>query len=336
MTTDEERPPALACRKTAAVAWLERFVRELGSADWLVIGYLTALTAAVLCRPGSPERSLFLIRTAPMLAFAVVVLVVVRGGLLNDRFFAPLAHRLAIHGTVQLSYFQFRDFLPFVNPGSLDAQLYWIDIHVFSFEPSVWMERLATPWATEWFAFFFFSYFFFLAVHILPIVYFSRRTTLLAEFALGVLLCFGIGHVLYMIVPGYGPVRELAGGYQHPLPEGFWMRLVLSAVKTGGAQKDIFPSIHTAMPTYVAFFSFHHRDKLPFKYTWPVVGFFAANIVIATMFLRWHWLIDVVAGLVLSVSVFLATSRLSPREVRYRAARGLSPLWTPLLRTPAE
>jgi hypothetical protein len=334
MTTDEKPPPAAPRRTSAATARLGRFVRELGSQDWLVVGYLTALTAAVLCRPESKERAVLLVRTAPMLAFAIAVLVVVRGGLLKDRFLAPLAYRVAIHGTVQLSYFQFRDFLPFVNPGSLDAKLYWIDMHVFSFEPSMWMERFVTSFSTEWFAFFYFSYFFVLAIHIIPMLYFSRRTTLLSEFALGVLLCFGIGHVLYMIVPGFGPVRELANSYQHALPEGFWMRLVLSAVKTGGAQKDIFPSLHTAMPTYVALFSFHHRGKLPFKYTWPIVGFFAANIVVATMFLRWHWLIDVVAGLALSVSVFVATSRLSPREVQYRNARGLSPIWTPILRTP--
>jgi membrane-associated phospholipid phosphatase len=332
MTIDDP----LARHEIPAIAWLRRFVRELGSQDWLVVSYLTILTAAVLSRPASTERTAFLVRTALMLAFAIAVLFVVRGGLLRDRYLAPLAYRVAIHGTVQLSYFLFRDLLPFVNSGSLDARLYWIDMRVFSFEPSVWMDRFITPWATEWFAFFYFSYFFFLAIHVIPMLYFSRRTTLLSEFALGVLLCFGIGHVLYMVVPGYGPVRELAGHYRSALPQGFWMRLVLHAVETGGAQKDIFPSLHTAMPTFVALFSFYHRDKLPFRYTWPVVGFFAANIVVATMFLRWHWLIDVVAGLVLSVSVFLATSRLSPREVKYRRARGLSPLWTPIGRTAEE
>jgi hypothetical protein len=320
----------------ALAAAVRRLFRELAFHDWLVVGYLSILTAAALGRPESPARLGFVVRTGSMLAACVMVLVLVRGGLLRDRFFAPLAHRLAIHGTVQLSYFQFRDFLPFVNPGALDAQLYWMDVHVLHFEPSLFTDRFSTPLLTEWFAFFYFSYFFLIVVHVLPLVYFSRRTKLLAEFALGVLLCFGIGHVLYMIVPGYGPVRELAGQYRTALPEGFWMRLVNDAVRTGGAQKDIFPSLHTAIPVYLALFSFHHRDKLPFRYTWPIVAFFAANIVIATMFLRWHWLIDVVAGLVLSISVFFATSRLSPREVRRRQIAGLSPVWGSFFRASDE
>jgi hypothetical protein len=238
-----------------------------------------------------------------------------------------------VHGTVQISYFQFRELLPFVNPGSLDPQLAWIDAHLLHFEPSLWMDRFVTPATTEWFAFFYFSYFFILAVHVVPMVYFSRRTTLLAEFALGVLVCFTVGQVLYMLVPGYGPVRELAAQYQHPFPDGFWMRTVLNAVKTGGAMKDIFPSLHTALPTFVALFSFRHRRKMPFKYTWPLFAFFAGNIVIATMFLRWHYLVDVLAGLALSTSAFLVASRVSPREVRYREEHGIAPVWTSLFRS---
>ena len=326
MSTDDNAPATVA----------RRLLRELAFQDWLVVAYLSILTVAAVCGPESPARLGFVVRMGSMLGVCVLVLVLVRGRLLQGRFFAPLAHRLAIHGTVQLSYFLFRDFLPYVNPGTFDAKLYWIDVHVLHFEPSLFTARFSTPLVTEWFAFFYFSYFFLIVVHVFPLVYFSRRTKLLAEFALGVLLCFGIGHVGYMLVPGYGPVRELQGLYGGALPEGFWMRLVNDAVRTGGAQKDIFPSLHTAMPVYVALFSFRHRDKLPFRYTWPIVAFFAANIVIATMFLRWHWLIDVVAGLVLSVSVFFASSRLSPREVRRRQIAGLSPVWGSFFRTPDE
>jgi membrane-associated phospholipid phosphatase len=52
--------------------------------------------------------------------------------------------------------------------------------------------------------------------------------------------------------------------------------------------------------------------------------------VIATMFLRWHYLIDVLAGLTLAFGGFLLAARLSSLEISYREENGLGPVWMPL------
>ena len=266
-----------------------------------------------------------------MLAFCLAVLALVRGGLLRGGVIAPLLYRLAVYGTVQISYFELRELLPVVNSSSLDAQLSYIDERVLHFEPSLFLDRFVSPATTEWFAFFYFGYFALLAVHVLPMVFFSRRLRLTAEFALGMISVYAIAHTVYMLVPGYGPVRFLADRYEHPLPSGFWLDAVLNAVQSGGAQKDIFPSLHTAGPVFLSLFSFRHRDKWPFKYTWPLVAFFSANIVIATMFLRWHYLIDVLAGIALSSSAFFLAGIISRREIDHREHNGLTPVWVPLV-----
>jgi membrane-associated phospholipid phosphatase len=162
-------------------------------------------------------------------------------------------------------------------------------------------------------------------------VFFSRRMRLTAEFALGMIGVYAFAHTIYMLVPGYGPVRFLADRYQHNLPSGFWFDAVLNAVQSGGAQKDIFPSLHTAGPVFLSLFSFRHRDKAPFKYTWPFVAFFSANIVIATMFLRWHYLIDVLAGIALSVGASFLAPVISRREIDHREQHALQPVWIPLV-----
>lgn len=77
----------------------------------------------------------------------------------------------------------------------------------------------------------------------------------------------------------------------------------------GGALKDIFPSLHTAAPTFFALFSVRHRRLAAFRFTWPVVAFFASQIILATMFLRWHYLADIVAGLSLSGVAMVVASR---------------------------
>jgi hypothetical protein len=309
--------------------WAGRLVRELALHDWMVVAYLTILVLAVLGSPLSETRTHCLAHTASMLGFCVSVLLLVRGGLVRDRFFAPLAYRLAVYGTVQISYFELRELLPLVSPSSLDAGLSWIDIKVLHFEPSLFMDRFVTPATTEWFAFFYFGYFALLASHVLPMVFLSRRERLVAELGLGMILIYATAHTVYMLVPGYGPVRFLADRYQHPFPDGFWLRAVMNAVESGGAQKDIFPSLHTAGPVFLALFSFRHRKELPFKYTWPFVAFFSANIVIATMFLRWHYLIDVLAGLALAVGGHLISVRFSRLERERREQNGLQPVWLP-------
>src|SRR5882672_1689776 len=214
---DETSAAAMASPREA---WHQRMLRELAIHDWIVVSYLTILTMAVAMSDDSPVRTRCLGHVAPMLAFCVAVLALVRGGLVKDSFIAPLAYRIAVYGTVQISYFELRELLPLVNPTSLDAELSFVDKHVLHFEPSLFMDRFVSSATTEWFAFFYFGYFALLASHVLPMVFGSRRGALLAEFALGMIIVYATAHTIYMLVPGYGPVRYLAHRYQHELPSG--------------------------------------------------------------------------------------------------------------------
>jgi membrane-associated phospholipid phosphatase len=112
---------------------------------------------------------------------------------------------------------------------------------------------------------------------------------------------------------------------------GFWYERVLEAVNGAGAQKDIFPSLHTGGPTVCFLFALRHRKTSPFKYTWVVTGFFAANIIIATMFLRWHYLIDIIAGLTLATLASVAAAAIANWEHNVRLQRALQPVWFHLL-----
>jgi membrane-associated phospholipid phosphatase len=107
-----------------------------------------------------------------------------------------------------------------------------------------------------------------------------------------------------------------------------------TAVAAGGAGKDIFPSLHTAGPSFVAIFAYRHRTRRPFCWTWLPLVFIAANIIGATLFLRWHYVVDVVAGLALAATSAHVCIRLADREARRRAATGLPPVFRPLVTNP--
>jgi len=292
------------------------------------MGYLTFLSLALFFARGpGVARSAF--QMISLLSASSIVILSVRARAFNDGFWAPLTYRLSLQGVVQFSYFFLGTYLPLVNPGNLDQKLFALDKLVFGFETCVWTDSHITPFATEWFSFFYFCYFFLILVHSIPVVMLSRNERLISEFSIGMLVLFCVGQTVYVLVPGFGPVRALATTFTNQYPHGLWFDTVMRAVESGGAKKDIFPSLHTATPTFLTLFSFRNRRVVPLRYTWPIVGFFCGNIIFATMYLRWHWVVDVVAGLALAGVGFWLGVALTARELNRRRNQGLPPSWPP-------
>lgn len=303
-------------------------LRELGFQDWLVLGYFVVLLGVSLAAAPSPGRDRCLWGFSALLVCLIASVVAVRTRRIRGPFWAPFTYRLGVYGSVQASYFLLRDLLVLANPTrNFDPQLYQLDLVLFGFEPAISLAAWVTPALTEWFSFFYFSYFCLLAFHIFPILTLARNQQLLGEFCFSMLWLFCAGHIVYLLVPGYGPIVALSHEFPVQLPSGLWYDMVMSTVSSAGAQMDIFPSLHTAAPLFLTLFAIRHRDRVPFRYVWPVLAFFSVNIMIATMYLRWHWVIDVVAGIAhASIALWLA-ARLTKRDLARRKALDLTPNW---------
>jgi membrane-associated phospholipid phosphatase len=102
---------------------------------------------------------------------------------------------------------------------------------------------------------------------------------------------------------------------------------VLASVHSAGALKDIFPSLHTGAPTFFAVYAFLHRKKFPFKQAWPILAFCLLQIIGATMFLRWHYLVDIVAGFALGAFNAVFWGWVINWEYGRRERLGLSPVF---------
>jgi hypothetical protein len=313
------------------VGWVTAFARELAVQDWFIAAYFVAVLLAVAFGTGPGHAE-----SASLVGSDIVILwvglILTRGGILaRGTIVSQLVYRLTLLGTVLASYLQLRVILPAVSSRAVDAQILAFDLRVFHFEPSIAWDRFVSPWTTEWFAFFYFGYFFVLAAHVLPFLLVVKRLDALARFSLGIFMVFCTGHLLYMVVPGYGPYRHLAGQFGHELSGGIFWDLVKETVAGAGAQKDIFPSLHTAVPTFFTLFSLRNRNAVRvLRYTWPIQAFVTTQIIVATMFLRWHYLIDIFAGLLLATLAVLVSERLVAWETSYRARAGIRPAWVPL------
>jgi len=308
-------------REIARPFWLEwSFI------DRFLVGYYVALLAAAVCGSGETRaRCVFFCVLLLWLHTAAVFLV--RSRRIRPWRLAGWIYRVVVYGCVQASYFLLRELLPLARHVSFDHALVAMDVQVFGVEPTLWADRFITDARTEWFAFFYFSYFVVLAVHVLPFLFVVRRQRLFTEFATGILFVFCIAHLLYILVPGDGPYVFLASQYRHALARGRFYDLVSRTVAAGGAGRDIFPSLHTAAPTFIALFSFRHRDDKVFGRSWPIVIFFALNIIAATIYLRWHYAIDVVAGVLLAAIASFVGRFIAEREPALRAELGRTPSW---------
>lgn len=315
-----------ATRKVEPTAgFVTRFFKNLAVQDGYITLYWIVMMFAVAFGSG-PGREACLRTVIWDFALFVAGLVLTRGGVLKIGSFSnEMLYRVTIFCSVFLSYFQLRVILPAVSTRAVDADILAFDLRVFGVEPSLAWDKYVTPQTTEWFAFFYFGYFFLLSAHVLPMLFNATNRLRIAHFTLGILFVFLTGHMIYMLVPGWGPYRHLAGQFEHPLEGGLFWSLVKATVEAGGAQKDIFPSLHTAAPTYFAIFSYLHRRAMPFKYTWKFVAFAATQIIIATMFLRWHYLVDIVAGLTLATTAALASHKIVIWETNRRLRAGLGP-----------
>ena len=327
-----ERPTTpTAAAESGVLAGMTGFLRELAVQDWFIAGYFAVVLLAVVfgTGPGHAE-SVSIVVSDIVILWAGLALS--RGGILTrGTIVSQLVYRLSLLGTVLASYFQMRVILPAVSMRAVDGQLLAFDLRLFHFEPSIAWDRFVSPQTTEWFAFFYFGYFFVLAAHVLPFLLVVKRLDALARFSLGIFMVFCTGHLLYMVVPGYGPYRYLAGQFAHELSGGTFWDLVKETVAGAGAQKDIFPSLHTAVPTFFTLFSFRNRKVVrAFRYTWPIQAFVTTQIIVATMFLRWHYLIDIFAGLSLATLAVGVSEKIVAWETAYRARAGIRPAWVPL------
>lgn len=313
-------------RMTVASA-LSRMVRTLAVQDLLVGGYLALLAVAVATGDGK-DKTAAAMRVAFDVSLYVVGLLLTRTGVLREGTIAHgLVYRVGTFLPVFLSYFHLREIIPAVTSHERDAELLAFDLSVFGYEPAIAWDRFVTPHTTEWFSFFYFLYFFLLTGHVLPMLFAARSQQRLAHFALGTFMVFCFGHLGYLLVSGWGPYHLLEGKFEHPLEGGLFYRLVMATVAAGGSQRDIFPSLHTAGPTFFAIFAYQHRHALPWRHTWLPLAFIASQIIGATMFLRWHYLIDVIAGFTLAVTAAVGGHAIVVREAAWRHRKGLPPVF---------
>ncbi len=287
---------------------LSKVARNAVAHDWLLLLLHGYLLLRALPTYGQDDGQA-LLYAAGLTAALALLLCLTRGELLTAAQLRAAVYRVGLMALVFAGYSLMSALLPALRLTLLDSELLAIDQALFGAALPARLEAFVSRGSVEWFSFFYFSYYWLLPGFGLHAM--LRHGGLrLAELTTGVVIVAVAAYCLYTLVPAMGPFIDYP--FDKPLEGGFWWRQVSRVVAVLGAKIDIFPSLHTAFPCLFALHAIRHRDRYP--WVWPLLAFQALNITIATVFLRWHYGIDTLAGILLAVAAHLGAIAIARRE----------------------
>lgn len=239
----------------------------------------------------------FALLSGHLLAAALLVYEVRRPNLTSSFFhhWYPLVYVAACYKVMAI-------LIPAVRRTDADQWLANLDFAFWHAHPTVWLERLQTPGLTEYLQI---IYTLFVPVVLVPAFILWRRHRYKEFQYYAFLIAFGylVSYVGYLIIPARGP-RFLLSHLQHVPLHGLWLFEGMQNMldKLESAHFDCFPSGHTEL-TILAWWSTRKTANPLF---WPYFVY-TLSIIFATVYLRYHYTIDVLAGVLVATTLLWAT-----------------------------
>ncbi len=269
---------------------------SLTAADRLSLLFISLLSiVAAVFVPVAESRNHLLI-TYSLLAGALVSLARLRLGKPPQSafFYLHIAFTVAM---VLILFNSLGDLIPHFRSRLYDQLLIRIDYALFGVHPTIWMERLVSPALTALLQLAYISYYF-IPVS-LGIILIARGRREEFEHALfGIVLCFYLSYIGYLSMPAVGPRFTLDKLQTGGLQAGQWIASIQQTLNRLEHNKtDAFPSGHTAIALVGLYYAGKFRERILFAVLIPVV----LALLVSTVYLRYHYVIDVIAGFALAV-----------------------------------
>jgi membrane-associated phospholipid phosphatase len=191
--------------------------------------------------------------------------------------------------------------IPAIRRSDADAALARLDFALWGVHPTVWLERVQTTALTESLQI---TYSLFIPALLLVavVLWWQGRVGEFRYYVFLIALGFLVSFLGYFLVPARGP-RFLLDRLQTKPLEGWWAFPVLREALDWleGIHYDCFPSGHTAL-TVLAWWSSRSLSR-GFFWTYSA---YTICMVFSTVYLRYHYAIDTVAGAVVAVALLVA------------------------------
>jgi membrane-associated phospholipid phosphatase len=183
---------------------------------------------------------------------------------------------------------------PLTRPATLDPMLANLELTILGgWHPTIWLQDLVSPVLTLWFSAMY-------AVHLLW--FFLTPGTLTRQerhieqqhVTFAILLAMYLGFIGYLTIPILGPLAGMADRYVVEIDHN----LITLIVRDFGVAHGTFPSLHAAVSFVVVAFAWKYNRRL----FWPML-IIACNIWLSTLYFRYHYIVDLLAGWALAAFV---------------------------------
>jgi membrane-associated phospholipid phosphatase len=269
--------------------------------DIVAIGYITCLTLVILIRQDTlTSFETYIEKHLIIVALYLLILWLYRRsktGLISlaRHWYPVLLFPVVYRGLEPLLYI--------IVPHEMDQMFINIDNLIFGCQPCLWFEGIVHPWLTEVLQISYTTYYYFptlLGVWL----YVKGKNGAYHNLLLAVSLTLYCSFIGFLLVPVLGPRFFLADMFTIPLQGKFFGPLVAQFMDISGLRGGAFPSAHSAMALITLIFAY--RYTRPFFYlALPIM----IGLFISTIYGRYHYVSDVLAGLILGA----LSSYFSPR-----------------------
>lgn len=198
-------------------------------------------------------------------------------------------------------YTNMHDMVHLVNPNDVDNKLIVLDDYILGFQPAIYLEQFISPELTD-FMYFSYSSFLFYILLFTMYLYVRKNYHAFRETLVSVILTFYIGYIGYVFFPAVGPKFTMAHLFETSLSGSFItdrLSFLMDYEISEYTRRDCFPSLHNGVIFLILLFAFKHQKTYAFIFL-P----FAIALFISTLYLRYHYFIDMIAGFILASAMF--------------------------------
>lgn len=206
-------------------------------------------------------------------------------------------------------YASLHDLIRFFRAPDITAALARWDAALFGgIQPTVLAERFIHPVATDFFTVCY--WLFYVCAPLLGLFLWVKGDRRAFRYTMvSVVLCLYIGYVGYFAFPAAPPRLWMPEAYSIPLQGNTILDLTRSATAAVPlTAKGAFPSLHCAVALLALLLAWKHLRW----FFWAQLPF-ALGLVLGTVYLRHHWVVDILTGFVVTIVAFVAAPWIEDR-----------------------
>ena len=202
-------------------------------------------------------------------------------------------------------YASLHDLIRFYHAPDITQELYRWDLLLFAFEPTIWAERFAHPFLTDFFTVCY--WLFYVLGPMLGLFLYLKRDRLAFRYTMvTVVLSLYLGYIGYVAWPATAPRLHIPAAYSVLLHGSAFLdhtrdAMVLVPLTAHGA----FPSIHCSVALLALILAWRYLRW----FFWVQLPF-AVGLVGGTVYLRHHWVVDILVAFVLTFFTYWAGPRI--------------------------